>query len=438
MTTSFRATRPQAKTIESLALKNLTIENLRTGHPVFLGEPSSIGVVRVELFWPAGTKQQTTPYQASLAVDLLLSGDEFHSEYDVIRYLDHLGATHSTETNLLGSSLVFRCAKKHVNDVANWVFKHVHAASYPITEFENAVMIRRGSLERQQQTPKYWSSRIAQESLYGKSHVLGAHGNLSDYQTIERGHLMDFKKQHLALNGIMLLVSGDYDQETVEHLEGILNEFPSCGFKINFDPNDSNPSLECQQRNNQTPLIINHPIENTSQTSLQMVSHIVPKNQNERHRLTLLNLVLGGYFGSRLMQILREDRGLTYGIGSYFRPAFQNYTWTISGELNSTHIKESIECIGEIFQSLKQNKINDEELYKIKQYYAGQFRSGFDGPFAMNSKVRHLIYHGLPTDYYNAILPSIWAITAEEIMETANNYLHTTSFITVLSGDTTA
>jgi len=56
----------------------------------------------------------------------------------------------------------------------------------------------------------------------------------------------------------------------------------------------------------------------------------------------------------------------------------------------------------------------------------------------MNSKVQHLIYRGLPKDYYNAILPSVWAITAEEIMETANNYLHTTSFITVLSGDTTA
>jgi predicted Zn-dependent peptidase len=97
-----------------------------------------------------------------------------------------------------------------------------------------------------------------------------------------------------------------------------------------------------------------------------------------------------------------------------------------------------MECIAEIFQSLKQNKITEEELYKIKQYYAGQFRSGFDGPFAMNSKVQHLIYRSLPNDYYNTILPSIWAISAEEIMETANNYLHTTSFITVLSGDTSA
>ena len=134
-----------------------------------------------------------------------------------------------------------------------------------------------------------------------------------------------------------------------------------------------------------------HPIENTTQTSLQMVSHIEPKDQKERNSLTLLNLVLGGYFGSRLMQILREEKGLTYGIGSYFRPAFQNYTWTISGELNSNHIEESIQCIEEIFTTLKKSAISPIELYKIKQYYAGQFRSGFDGPFALSSKIQNLL-----------------------------------------------
>ena len=434
MNDSFRATRPQAKTIESLALNKIVIDQLKSGHPIFRGEPSSVGVVRVELFWPTGTRQQAKPYQASLALDLILSGDDSHSEYDIVRYLDHLGANHSTDTNLLGSSLVFRCGQKHLKDVSNWIFKHIASANYPVAEFENAVMIRRGSLERQQQTPKYWSNRLALENLYGKSHVLGSHGDLNDYQSITRSDLIEFKTKNLHLGGLMLFISGDYDDETVSHLEELLVEFPSTGFDISYDESESIPDK------NESPSfgksLIKHPVENTTQVSLQMVTHIVPKDLRERHCLTLLNLVLGGYFGSRLMQILREEKGLTYGIGSYFRPAFQNYTWTISGELNSNYINESLACIEEIFDSLKQNKITEEELYKIKQYYAGQFRSGFDGPFAMNSKVQHLIYRSLPNDYYNSVLPEIWSITAEEILTAANNYLHATSFITVLSGNT--
>ena len=77
----------------------------------------------------------------------------------------------------------------------------------------------------------------------------------------------------------------------------------------------------------------------------------------------------------------------------------------------------------------------DRGIYKIKQYYAGQFRSGFDGPFALSSKIQNLLYRGLPMDYYHSLLSDIWAISAEEIMEAANNYLDPKSFITVLSGN---
>ena len=435
MTHSFRSLRPQANTIDTLKLQPLVIDQLATGHPIFYGEPSSVGVVRVELFWPNGTKQQSKPYQASLALDLLLSGDDTHTEYEVIRYLDHLGASHSTETHLLGSSLVFRCHKKYLFDVSRWIFTHVNTANYPKSEFENAVMIRKGSLERQQQTPKYWSNRLALESLYGKSHVLGSHGDLVDYQTIQRSDLLEYKSKYLSLESAMLFVSGDYNASDVGHLEKLLVDFPSTGFAINYSGMESAPQeLSIENHKIEHSRII-HPIENTTQTSLQMVSHIEPKDQKERNSLTLLNLVLGGYFGSRLMQILREEKGLTYGIGSYFRPAFQNYTWTISGELNSNHIEESIQCIEEIFTTLKKSAISPIELYKIKQYYAGQFRSGFDGPFALSSKIQNLLYRGLPMDYYHSLLSDIWAISAEEIMEAANNYLDPKSFITVLSGN---
>ena len=146
--------------------------------------------------------------------------------------------------------------------------------------------------------------------------------------------------------------------------------------------------------------------------------------------------MLGGYFGSRLMQILREEKGLTYGIGSYFKPAFNDYTWTIAGDLNSDNIEASISTIHDIFSGLKTILLDDSELDKIKQYYSGQFRSGFDGPFSMGGKIQHLMYRGLGEDYYNTVLPGIWSITKEELMSLANNYLHPESFIHVMAGDT--
>jgi predicted Zn-dependent peptidase len=270
---------------------------------------------------------------------------------------------------------------------------------------------------------------LALEHLYGDNSFLGKHGNVEDYSLVNREDLVSFKSAYYSLDKAMIFVSGDTDDELLGSIEKELQPFREGG-SITIDA----PTCESLPTPN-SGYITKH-VDGTNQVSLQLVQHIQPKNQRERFGLTLLNLVLGGYFGSRLMQILREEKGLTYGIGSYFKPAFNDYTWTIAGDLNSDNIEASISTIHDIFSELKTILLDDSELDKIKQYYSGQFRSGFDGPFSMGGKIQHLMYRGLGEDYYNTVLPGIWSITKEELMSLANNYLHPESFIHVMAGDT--
>lgn len=420
--------RPETQTIQTFEVPESRFFTLRSGHQIHLSNPCSIGVVRVELFWAAGSFHQSKPYVAGLANDLLFSGNDERSEFEVIEYLDFLGATHRTECGHLGSSVVLRASKKNILEAFRWSIENIQAASYPDRELESAKMVRSASLERQQKTPKYWSSRIALETLYGKDHTLGIHGNPDDYQNIVRTDLQLFKSEHYGLNQLMLFVSGDVDDGIIDGLSAALQSGSGGNVAIEQHQFNGVPGLAEQP--------IYHRVEGTSQVNVTLARHVKPKDQKERFGLTLLNLVLGGYFGSRLMQILREEKGLTYGIGSYFKPAFNDFTWTISGDLKSENGVESLTVIHEIFEDLKSNPLSDEELTKIKQYYSGQFRGGFDGPFAMGGKYQHAMYRGLSMDYYSTVLPGIWAVTAEEIIALANNYLDPRSFIHVLSGDT--
>lgn len=420
--------RPETKTIRSFEVPESRFFRLNSGHQIHLSSPCPIGVVRVEFFWAAGSFHQTKPYVATLANDLLFSGNDARSEFDVVEYLDFLGATHRTECGHLGSSVVIRASRKNILEAFQWSLENIHLANYPDKELQSAKLVRAASLERQQKTPKYWSSRIALETIYGKNHTLGIHGNLIDYQNIERLDLLDFKSRAFQINNLMLFVSGDTDAGLLDGFSEILSKYPGNPVSI----------LQHQFEGSAIPYDkhILYPIEGTNQVSVCLGKHVKPKDQRERFGLTLLNLVLGGYFGSRLMQILREEKGLTYGIGSYFKPAFNDYTWTISGDLKSDNIDEAITVIHEIFAELKAEPITEEELDKIKQYYSGQFRGGFDGPFAMGGKFQHAMYHGLTMDYYSTVLPGIWSITPEEILVLANNYLDPNAFIHVLSGDT--
>ena len=421
--------RPETQTIKTFKTPISKTMVLSSGHSMHLSESTPIGVVRIELFWAAGSFHQDKTYIATLANDLLFSGNDNRTEFEVVEFLDFLGATHRTECGSLGSSVVVRANKKNILSAFSWVVKNIQEANYPEKELETAKLVRSASLERQQKTPKYWSNRLALEHLYGDNSFLGKHGNVEDYSLVNREDLISFKSGYYTLDKAMIFVSGDTDEGLLALIENELKPFGKGG-SIAID------APTCGALPLRTPGHITKQIDGTNQVSLQLVQHVEPKNQRERFGLTLLNLVLGGYFGSRLMQILREEKGLTYGIGSYFKPAFNDYTWTIAGDLNSDNIEASISTIHDIFSGLKTTLLDDSELDKIKQYYSGQFRSGFDGPFSMGGKIQHLMYRGLEEDYYETVLPSIWSITKEELMALANNYLHPESFIHVLAGDT--
>jgi zinc protease len=422
--------RPDTQIIRTFDVPDSQFYRLDSGHQIHLSTPCEIGVVRIELFWAAGSFHQSKNYVASLATDLLFSGNKDRTEFEVVEYLDYLGATQRTECGHLGSSVVLRASKKNIVEALSWTLENIQTADYPERELESAQMVRAASLERQQKTPKYWSSRIALETLYGKTDSLGIHGEPSDFERVTRQDLIDFKNAHFSLNQLMVFVSGDVDHNMLSQVSALLASHP--GSPVHIEQHKFLGTLGNTQQ------IIHHRVEGTSQVNVNLGRHVAPKDQRERFGLTLLNLVLGGYFGSRLMQILREERGLTYGIGSYFKPAFNDYTWTISGDLKSENMDESLQVIKEIFADLKTNLLSDNELNKIKQYYSGQFRGGFDGPFAMGGKFQHAMYRGLAMDYYATVLPGIWSVTAQDIMALANNYLETDSFIHVLSGDTVA
>ena len=123
--------RPETQTIKTFTSPKSKTMALTSGHMVHLSEPASIGVVRIELFWAAGSFHQNKTYIATLANDLLFSGNNNRTEFEVVEFLDFLGATHRTECGSLGSSVVVRANKKNILTAFAWVVKNIHEANYP-------------------------------------------------------------------------------------------------------------------------------------------------------------------------------------------------------------------------------------------------------------------------------------------------------------------
>jgi predicted Zn-dependent peptidase len=134
------------------------------------------------------------------------------------------------------------------------------------------------------------------------------------------------------------------------------------------------------------------------------------------------------------MQEIREEKGLTYGIGSYFKPAMDGRTWIVSGEMNSENAQLALYCVVDIMNQLRTQPVELEELEKAKRYYSGQFRSGFDGPFSAAAKVQQKIMRNYSDSFFENTLEHIWNITPKEILEVAQNYLDPNTFIKTMAG----
>ena len=148
----------------------------------------------------------------------------------------------------------------------------------------------------------------------------------------------------------------------------------------------------------------------------------------------ILNTVLGGYFGSRLMSNIREDKGYTYGIGSNLISLYNSGYFFISSQIGVEYCRMAISEIYKEIKRLQEEKVNASELELVKNYILGSFLRSIDGPFALAEMSRILIEYNLDNNYFSDYTDRINSITPDEIMDTAQKYLQTDTMLELVVG----
>ncbi|WP_370526579.1 M16 family metallopeptidase [Pedobacter sp. HDW13] len=159
---------------------------------------------------------------------------------------------------------------------------------------------------------------------------------------------------------------------------------------------------------------------------------------NRKHKdfpgLQILNTVLGGYFGSRLMANIREDKGYTYGIGSGISSLQQAGYLFISTEVGADVCGAALTEIYKEIDLLKTTLIGEEELNLVRNYMLGSMLGSLENVFSHADKFKNIYFSGLDYDYYSRYIETVKTITAEELLALANKYFTTESFTEVVIG----
>ncbi|MBK7132383.1 MAG: insulinase family protein [Bacteroidales bacterium] len=172
----------------------------------------------------------------------------------------------------------------------------------------------------------------------------------------------------------------------------------------------------------------------TVQTSVRIGSATINKRHPDYPGLKVLDAVLGGYFGSRLMKNIREDKGFTYGISSSLTSLDLAGYKVISTEVGKKNCHKAIDEIYKEIRLLQSEPVKSGELDLVRNYMSGELLRMFDGPFALADSFRSVWDFGLDNSYYYRLADKIKTIGQDEIMHLANTYYNTDDLYEITAG----
>lgn len=410
---------PVAFDISLPACKKYTLTN---GIEVFAVDMGSEDTLMVNWVFYAGNWYETKKAVASATNYLLKNGTSKRVAFDVNEHFEYYGAYLNRACYNETADLTLHCLNKHVNELLPVVAEIVTDSVFPEEELNIYKQNSQQRLKVNLQKSEFVAGRLIDSYLFGNDHPYGKYLDLEDYTAVQREDVLSFYDKYYRHGRCVIFVAGKLPADLINVLEQHFGKLPLQGHTAVADS-------------------IQHPLQPAAQKKFHIVNdkdgvqsaiRIARPFPNRLHpdfqKVLVLNNILGGFFGSRLMTNIREDKGYTYGIYSYLMNFTAESGWMISTEAGRD-VTEA--CLKEIYfelEQLRQEPVDDEELMMSRNYMIGSILGDLDGPFQVIGRWKNMILNGVDEGYFRRGIEIIKTITAKELHELANKYLQTDPF----------
>jgi predicted Zn-dependent peptidase len=425
MSQNFRTNAPLAGKVSTIQLQEPVHFKLENKTPVYAINIDSEPVIKIDLVFDAGAMFQSQPFVASLTNKCLQEGTASHTAEEIAETLDFYGAYLRTATTKDDGRITLYCLNRHFTTLLPLLHEVVLRPVFPEKQVATIVKKTRQEFLVNMHKVKFVSQKRFGSLLFGDDHPYRNDSHIEDYDRITRDMLAAHHKKYYAESPFRIVISGSlpvyFGQKLNDYfgLHSIRNDNAAHAFP---DPKSSEKQF--------------HLIEKSD--SLQSALRIGKVLFNRRHDdfagMQVVNTILGGYFGSRLMTNIREDKGFTYGIGSMVTSLIHSGMFTIASEVGVDVRQQAVDEVFKEIDRLRNDLVPEDELALVKNYLLGVFLRSADGPFALSELVKASVDYGMGVDYYTRFVETINNITAKEIRELAVKYLDPATMITLIVG----
>jgi len=416
---------PAVVEIKSIHIKEAQENNLTNGIKLYTINASNEEVIKIDLVFDAGVTIQEFKSQANFTSKMLSEGTSKYSAAELAEKLDFYGSYFQTKNTTEEAIITLYCLNKHLSNCLPFIVEILTDSIFPKNDLEilkkNAIQ----NLKVNEERNSYLVKRAFNEAIFGENTLYGSYSNITDIESIHQEQLVSFYKNNYQKGIKYILASGYVDSETIESIN---TNFGSNTFKVyhsltyNYVTKGVKP----------TDLYIDK--QNSVQSAIRIGRRLFNRKHPDFREMQLLNLILGGYFGSRLMKNIREEKGLTYGIYSAIEAYPFDACWYIDTEMNNELCETGIKEIFKELARLRNELIGEKELKIAKNYLLGSFLRSIDGTFSLADRFKILKDFDLEYQYFYEFIEIIKNTTAERLKELANLYLKDEDLTRVIVG----
>jgi zinc protease len=401
-----------------LSLKPCQKFVLDNGVEVYAIDAGAEQVMLTEWVFFAGNSQEEKNLVAGTTNFLLRNGTTTKTAFQINEHFEYYGSYLNRACYNETATITLHSLTRHIGELLPVVRELITDSVMPQEELAIYQQNMKQRLKVNLRKSDFVAGRLIDVYLYGEKHPYGKFSNIEDFDALNRDELATFYKKYYQQGKLIMFVAGKLPENLAELLNRHFGDLPNSPIEVK--QTIPQPAAEKKFR------VTNDAAG--AQGSIRIARPFPNRHHPDFLKAQVLNALFGGFFGSRLMSNIREDKGYTYGIHSYLLNHVQQSGWMVSTEAGKDVCEATIAEVYKEMKALREELVDEEELLLVRNYMMGGILGDLDGPFQIIARWKNIILNNLSEQYFYDSINTIKTISAEELKALAEKYLQPEDF----------
>ena len=421
-----RTIQPEIQPLKNFHIQTPVRTTLPNGIPLAVINAGEQEVVRMDVLFSGGRWQQSQKLQALFTNRMLREGTTKYTAATIAEKLDYYGSWLELSSSSEYAYITVYSLNKYLAKTLEVVESMIKEPLFPQKELQTILDTNIQQYLVNTSKVDFLAHRSLLKSLYGEQHPCGKIVMEEDYHTITPEVLREFYERYYHSGNCSIFLSGKVTDDIISRVTDIFG-IPFGQYQLQM-PKLSFPFAAIPEKRIFTER------EDVMQSAVKMGCTTITREHPDYPKLRVLMTLFGGYFGSRLMSNIREDKGYTYGIsaGVVFYP--DSGLLIVSTETDNEYVEPLIQEVYHEIDRLHQEPVSAEELRMVRNYMLGEMCRSYESPFSLSDAWIFIATSGLKDDYFARSLQAVNEITPAEIQDLAQRYLCKETLKEVIAG----